>query len=877
MPQLKSMVNSLLFEELEPRLLFSADIIESVAVNVLEQDYEEEPAVHAELEAGAESDNAAIDPAEENESVVTAEPVVVPDETVVDGTGEAEPVEAAVTDTVPEQEAAEESAAVPIDPAGSTGENESVESSAIPVMTSEIVFNAGPVLDLHLDGPLDYNEGDPATIIAPDATVIDIDSDDFFQGTLTVSFSADGSAGDQLVIVEGGNVSLLNENIKVDQWLVGSFSGGTDGTALVVSWHPIATPERVQEVLRQIAYLNNSDDPSTVSRIVDFVVTDGDDGTSNLAQQTINVIAVNNAPVVMVNDPLILEQGATEPITTSRLQVTDPDNIAEVTYTLTEDPAKGTLELDGVVLGISDTFSQADIDAELLRYVHGGADSAADSFTFTVADGLGGTVGPTVHSINVQAPPANIAPMLIVPGGTLDYNEGDPATIIAPAATVTDVDSDDFFQGTLTVGFSVGGSSDDQLVIVEGGDVSLLNQNIKVDQWLVGSFSGGTDGTALVVSWSPLATPVRVQEVMQQIAYCNSSGEPSTVPRTVDFVLTDGDGGISNTVQQTINVTSAENPAPPPVPIQAPDPTPDPAPDPVPDPDKPEEIAPDLPPDDTNKIPGNEDQIESDHREEDGLAADTSGIDTGSGSGAESPGFPLADNSLEHSAYEEIETSAIDNSPRNKAGSDQTIEQKPLQEDYHAVEDEPPAEMYEMESGHLSTQADAAESTATQLVANYGGTEGVILDVIRTAAQSALDFITPSSAVAAPYSPDSLSYGNPVPMNEMIHHQIEIMRQEMDQSFLQSVNENRLVVYTTTGMSVSITAGIMSYLLRTGSLLSSLLATIPLWKEFDPVAILSTPAGSHKMEMPDKEKNQSEDAATADQKAETMFAGGEAV
>ena len=60
----------------------------------------------------------------------------------------------------------------------------------------------------------------------------------------------------------------------------------------------------------------------------------------------------------------------------------------------------------------------------------------------------------------------------------------------------------------------------------------------------------------MVITWNANSTPVIAQDVLRQIAYSNTSNNPSTAPRTIDFVLTDGDGGASNTVQQTVNVTN---------------------------------------------------------------------------------------------------------------------------------------------------------------------------------------------------------------------------------------------------------------------------------------------------------------------------------
>jgi len=410
---------------------------------------------------------------------------------------------------------------------------------------------------------INYAENDPATVLDPSATVTDVDSADFNGGTLTVSFSAGGTANDELSIVEGGVVNLVgSSNIKVNGKNVGSFSGGTSGSPLVISWNPQATPAGAQAVLRQIGYHNTSDDPSTIPRTIDFVLTDGDGGTSNTAQLTVNVSSANDDPLVAANDQLTLAQGATSLIPNSLLRVTDLDNTAaEVTYTLTVPSTNGTLKLNGTALGVNDTFTQADIDNELLTYEHGGVDTNPDNFTFTAADGVGGTLGATVFGVTVLTdPPGNDAPVMSIPGPAIVYAESDPATVLDPTATVVDIDSADFNGGTLTVSFSAGGTANDELSIVEGGVVNLVGgSSISVNGKNVGSFSGGTGGSPLVITWNPQAAPADAQAVLRQISYHNISDDPSTIPRTIDFVLTDGDGGTSNTAQQTVNVSSVND------------------------------------------------------------------------------------------------------------------------------------------------------------------------------------------------------------------------------------------------------------------------------------------------------------------------------
>ena len=82
---------------------------------------------------------------------------------------------------------------------------------------------------------------------------------------------------------------------------------------------------------------------------------------------------------------LTLAEGKTKVITNEFLQVTDADTSAEqIIYTLTDLPDEGTLLLNGVALGLNATFTQADIDNNLLTYADGTSAALSDGFGFSI-------------------------------------------------------------------------------------------------------------------------------------------------------------------------------------------------------------------------------------------------------------------------------------------------------------------------------------------------------------------------------------------------------------------------------------------------------------------------------------------------------------
>ena len=55
----------------------------------------------------------------------------------------------------------------------------------------------------------------------------------------------------------------------------------------------------------------------------------------------------------------------------------------------------------------------------------------------------------------------------------------------------------------------------------------------------------------------------------------------------------------------------------------------------------------------------------------------------------------------------------------------------------------------------------------------------------------------------------------------------------------ESKTRYRIAMDTVVGITLSLSAGVVSWVLKTGSLMASFMSTIPLWKQLDPLPILS--------------------------------------
>lgn len=102
-----------------------------------------------------------------------------------------------------------------------------------------------------------------------------------------------------------------------------------------------------------------------------------------------------SGPSIDKNEVLTIDKNATKTIGADLLHARDDNNTAaQLIFTLATTPKYGQLEKNtGGILKVGDTFTQADIDAGLIRYVDGGTGQPEDYFRFTVSDGEGGFVG----------------------------------------------------------------------------------------------------------------------------------------------------------------------------------------------------------------------------------------------------------------------------------------------------------------------------------------------------------------------------------------------------------------------------------------------------------------------------------------------------
>ena len=281
---------------------------------------------------------------------------------------------------------------------------------------------------------LTLNEGSTATIATANLQVTDSE-----QGAVSLTFTLDAVPARGLLKKSG---TTLNVN---DTFTQADIDAGL------------------------ITYVH--DGSETTSDSFSFLISDGAGGTVGSTTFAFTVTPVNDTPVLTTNAGLtVLEGAAATVIGNSLLQVSDNDNTAgQIIYTLTTIPAGGTLAKSGLALAISDTFTQADVDAGLITYAHAGGESPSDSFQFTVSDGAGGTIAATSFAITVTA--VNDAPANTI-NRTLTLNPGQVVAISNAILLATDVDT-----GTGSLNYSVTSGPTRGTITKNGVAVTAFTQN----------------------------------------------------------------------------------------------------------------------------------------------------------------------------------------------------------------------------------------------------------------------------------------------------------------------------------------------------------------------------------------------------------------
>ncbi len=213
----------------------------------------------------------------------------------------------------------------------------------------------------------------------------------------------------------------------------------------------------------------------------------------------------------------------------------------------------------GAVIGSNNPVEE--LTARIARTLPAGRyylsiDGVGKGSPLTVADGYTDYGSLGFYSITGTYAGMNLGPAL---GGigtsAIAYPNNTGARLVAAAATVSDSDSPDFAGGVLTIAITAGFDESNRINLATGV-FTRSGRDVLFNGTVIGSVnpSAGIGLTNFQVTFNSAATASIVQQLIRAVNFRTiSNTNPSQ--RRLSFTLSDGDGGVSQTLNVAINVS----------------------------------------------------------------------------------------------------------------------------------------------------------------------------------------------------------------------------------------------------------------------------------------------------------------------------------
>lgn len=250
----------------------------------------------------------------------------------------------------------------------------------------------------------------------------------------------------------------------------------------------------------------------------------------------------NTNPELSINNILNVNTGGSGALKDNLLATDAEETAASLIYTITSIPAFGTLVYGEATLGPNDTFSQEEIDLNLIFYNHDGSESTEDSFTFDLSDGAGGELLEQIFYISINQNSSGYAFTSPAEGVVLSVNENLSISWTSPAADP---------QPNVTLALSKDGGTSFDYIIASGlsntGSYSELIDPTNT-YWSENAVLRITDDLELAEAYSPVFRlhPIAININSSTVSPGSNSTDFSFEYGTYDFGTFDIDYSVNN-------------------------------------------------------------------------------------------------------------------------------------------------------------------------------------------------------------------------------------------------------------------------------------------------------------------------------------------
>jgi hypothetical protein len=402
----------------------------------------------------------------------------------------------------------------------------------------------------------------PYTIVLPAAT----SADTRFNGLKASdvgAINADNEAGitlsaNSLITTESGGTATFTVVLTTaptgDVTLGLSSSDLTEGTVSPASLTFTSGNWNVPQTVTVTGVGDSVVDGNVTYTIVTGTATSTDAAYNLVNALDVSVVNLDNDKAGLTISPAYTTLTVSEPATTTNFTVAlSCQPAANVTVSFTSSDTT-----EGTVSPASRMFTPANWSTPQTFTLTAVDDFVSDG---TVAYNLNGTVSSTDTGYNgltsvIAAQTLDNEALLTLPSGTLYYGIGWPGLGIDGLATISDPTRADYNTGSLRVSLTVNGTSNDRLEIrntgTDIGQIGVSGSTVSYGGTPIGTFSGGTGTSPLVIALNSSANPESAQALARNITYRSVTNTPVLDPRTVVFTLLDGDGGTSAASKQIV-------------------------------------------------------------------------------------------------------------------------------------------------------------------------------------------------------------------------------------------------------------------------------------------------------------------------------------
>ena len=158
---------------------------------------------------------------------------------------------------------------------------------------------------------------------------------------------------------------------------------------------------------------------------------------------------------------------------------------------------------------------------------------------------------------SLQITPVNDSPIIVFSNTPLNYTENEKAKSIDPESTISDIDSSNFNNGFMKIGFIQNATNNDSITLVSSEPVILTDLNISYESTSVASYTRSNNNQSITITFNSSCGALTATSILHNIYYENKSDNPSELDKKIYVLISDGENSYSTT--QTIQITAVND------------------------------------------------------------------------------------------------------------------------------------------------------------------------------------------------------------------------------------------------------------------------------------------------------------------------------